>query len=136
MSKRDLFFVLPCLIVALSACGSGNGNNGGGNSNSATFAYITNRTIVGSYTQCKVNESGIESDTCSTVTPTGNGALSYPLGIAYNAPYIYIVNGTGNSYTKCYVGNNGIDMLLVVLQVVADKIVSTAKIVPILTLPL
>jgi len=46
------------------------------------FAYITNfGPNSNSYTQCKVGENGIESNTCNTVTPTGSGALSYPNGI-------------------------------------------------------
>lgn len=64
-----------------------------------------------SYTQCQVNESGIESSSCATVTPTGSGALDRPAGIAYSKPYIYILNAgeDSNSYTKCYVGNDGIE---------------------------
>lgn len=50
------------------------------------YAYITN---IGSnsYAQCNVNEStGIESDTCVMITPTGQGALSTPTMITFYNP--------------------------------------------------
>lgn len=77
------------------------------------YAYFVN-SQSNSYTQCKVNLFGIESSTCVTITPTGNGALVHPVGIAFNGNYAYFTNAdfsSGNHavYTQCEVNASGID---------------------------
>ena len=71
-----------------------------------SYAYITNQSSSpGNYTQCSVNESGIESSSCFNVTPMSSGTplLNGSIVIAFNQNYAYIINNLGNNYTQCNV---------------------------------
>jgi hypothetical protein len=75
---------------------------------SGSYAYIINNDSD-SYTQCNVGASGIESASCTTITPTGAGKLNGPFRMAISGNYAYIVNNGNNSYTQCNVGASGIE---------------------------
>ena len=77
----------------------------------ANYAYFTNDlgNYADSYTQCAVNGNGINSNSCTTITPTGAGALNGPGQLAINGNYAYIPNWNSNSYTQCSIGAGGIE---------------------------
>ena len=102
---------LLCLtfpIFILQAC---NGGSGGGGSQSQTssqqYAYFVN-SQADNYTQCSITNNIIDSSTCQTHTPTGSGALNFPIRLVINDGFAYFINYHSNSYTQCAVNNTGI----------------------------
>lgn len=65
------------------------------------------------YTQCQIGANGIVNpNSCTTVTPTGIGALNWPYLFAFNTlngNYAYFPNMNSSNYTQCSVGENGIE---------------------------
>jgi len=72
------------------------------------YAYLVNTSSY-SYIQCSVNTNGIESTTCTNLTPAAPGELDSPITIAFNGNYVYFTNAGNNSYTQCSVGTSGIE---------------------------
>lgn len=87
------------------------------------YAYITNEAD-NNYTQCISSISGIESDTCTHIEPSGIGALNTPFGIAFNGKYAYIVNNGNASYTQCDVDVNGIESATCVTKVMPGILIN------------
>ncbi len=71
------------------------------------YAIFTNLNN-GTYTQCLVNESGIESNTCTVGQPS-YGPLNYPYAVSVVNNHVYFINERANSYTHCYLGESGIE---------------------------
>lgn len=107
MKNMKMNKILPLMILCcgplLTACGSGSIID----VSNPTYVYITNSD--NSYSQCLVNDNGIESDSCTTIKPNGSNALSGPTGIAFNGKFAYINNFDTDSYTQCLVSANGIE---------------------------
>lgn len=70
------------------------------------YIYFTN-SGANSYTQCSLDENGIESDTCTPIIPTTPGALNGPNGIGVKGNLIYFTNWL-NSYTYCSFDADGL----------------------------
>lgn len=87
------------------------------------YAYITNEAD-NNYTQCTTGLSGIESDTCTHIMPSGVGTLNTPFGIAFNGKYAYIVNNGNASYTQCDVDVNGIESATCVTKVMSGILIN------------
>lgn len=62
--------------------------------------YIANER--NSFTECNINESGLDENSCQTLTPSGSGTLSAPIGVAVdNNNHLLISNFSSNSITQC-----------------------------------
>lgn len=90
------------------------------------YAYITSEAD-NNYTQCDVGLAGIESATCVHKSPTGNGALTNPFGVAFNGNYAYFVNNIG-SYTQCSISADGIEPASCITNVLTNILVSPNQI--------
>jgi|GEM_PF-5268533 len=94
-------------------------NSGGSSSPTPTPTPAPTPTIINhayftnfgnnSYTECGVSINGIEPATCTTIKPTGTGALNWPMGITFHGNYAYIANSANQGgYTKCTVNSSGV----------------------------
>lgn len=61
-----------------------------------------------SVSQCNINESGVDETSCNTLTPTGNGALNFPVGVAVDSNnHLLISNFSNNGITQCDLDSSG-----------------------------
>lgn len=114
--KKQNYLMLSIIAIAITLTACNGGSSGGGGPTPphvVNFAYFTNYGNNGigndSYTQCHVGVSGIEPNTCLTITPKAPGALSQPEGLAFYKGRAYFSNNGNNSYTQCDVTNSSID---------------------------
>ncbi|MDD3265608.1 MAG: hypothetical protein PHC75_00325 [Burkholderiales bacterium] len=103
--RKILITLCAAIPFLASSC------NGGSNTNNTPtmpkYAYIIAPDNNG-YLQCNVNSNGIESSTCTLVTPQ-NADLNWPVAIAISNNIAYILNNDGNSYTQCNINSSGIE---------------------------
>ena len=95
---NETIFLASSLLALLSACTSGTTQTS--SSQPITYAYIVNNGS-NNYTQCSVGANGINTSSCTMITPSGSGALNQPLAIAINNGIAYITNSAESGYTQC-----------------------------------
>lgn len=99
--------IIPAAIGVIASCSSGS-NSAPTPPAAAKFAYILNSTGA-SYTQCSLNESGIESASCVTTAISAATTNETLYGIAFSGNFAYIIDADQNAYIQCNVNESGIE---------------------------